>query len=112
MTMKTSQAGIDAIKGEEQLRLKAYADSKGIMTIGYGHVILPNETFTVITEQEAEGLLRQDLATAENCINANVNVAISQNQFDALVSFVFNAGCNAFKKSTLLAEVNNAANYV
>lgn len=104
--MKISKNGIDFIKRMEGLKLEVYSDSAGLPTIGYGHLIKKNENFITITEEIAEKLLIDDLVHAEQCINTNVKVTLNQNQFDALVSFVFNIGCNRFKTSTLLKKLN------
>lgn len=105
--MKTSKKGIELIKKHEGLRLEAYQCAANKWTIGYGHVILSGENLKIITKQQAEELLMKDLSIAEKCVNENVKVEISQNQFDALVSFVFNVGCGAFKSSTMLKALNN-----
>lgn len=105
--MKISDVGIDLIKRFEGLRLKKYDDGIGIMTIGYGHRILPRESYDEITESDADALLRKDLQTAENCVNNSVKGNITQSQFDALCSFTFNLGCGALGKSTLLRYVND-----
>jgi lysozyme len=100
--MKTSNKGIELIKRFEGLRLKAYQDSRGTWTIGYGHTggVKSGDT---ITEQEAVELLARDLKTAEDAVNEQ-NLSLSQNQFDALVSFVFNVGTGNFRSSTLLKK--------
>jgi len=104
--MRISQAGIDLIKQCEGVRLHVYKDAVGKATIGVGHLIRPGESFTTITEAEAEDLLRQDVSAAERAISGLVKVGLSQNQFDALVCFVFNVGANAFKNSTMLRMLN------
>ena len=105
--MKTSQAGVDFIKFREGVRLNAYKDSAGRMTIGYGHLILPGEHLeSGIQESRAERLLILDLAVAEDAINRMVHAPLTQNQFDALVSLVFNIGTGAFHKSTLRSLLN------
>lgn len=106
--MKTSDKGINLIKQFEGLRLKAYKCPAGIWTIGYGHtggIVKGIE----ITEKLANDFLLNDLVFFENIVNKYVKVQITQNQFDALVSFVFNIGPNAFKESTLLKYVNMQA---
>ncbi|MEE9119408.1 MAG: lysozyme [Calditrichia bacterium] len=108
---KISGRGIEKIKEHESLRLQAYPDQAGKMTIGYGHLIKPNEQFLLdprgITEQIADDLLKKDLSFAEKGVNKNVSVPLSGNQYDALVSFVYNIGVNAFRRSTLLKKLND-----
>ena len=101
--MKTSNNGIELIKRHEGLRLNAYKCTSGKLTIGYGHTkgVKIGQT---ITEEEAERLLREDLIVAENEINRH-NLNLNQNQFDALVSFVFNVGIGNFQTSTLLKKI-------
>jgi lysozyme len=98
--MQTSQKGINLIKGFEGFYSKAYICPAGVVTIGYGHTKTA-KMGQVITEPEAEQLLKQDLITAENAVKSAC-ININQNQFDALVSFVFNVGAGAFFKSTML----------
>lgn len=104
--MNVSEVGIALIKKYEGLSLAAYQDSVGVWTIGYGHTanVTPGDE---LEEHEADYYLRKDLEAAERCVNACVKGAITQGQFDALVSFVFNLGCAAFRKSTLLRHVND-----
>jgi lysozyme len=104
--MKISQNGLDLIKQHESFSPVIYICPAGKPTIGFGHVVLPGESFTRITEAEALELLRKDVAIAENCINQNVKALLSQDQFDALASLVFNIGIGAFMKSTLLRKLN------
>lgn len=103
---ETSQNGIDLIKAFEGLRLRAYKCSAGVWTIGYGHTgdVEPDDA---ITREEAEELLGGDLRRFEYSVQLNVTVPISQNQFDALVSFSYNVGVGAFRKSTLLRKLND-----
>lgn len=105
--MQTGRDGIQLIKEFEGLRLSRYQDIVGKWTIGYGHLILANESFPKpITEQQAEELLRKDLATSESGVNRLVKVKLSQYQFDALVSFTFNLGVGNLQSSTLLKKLN------
>jgi lysozyme len=106
--MKTSNKGIELIKHFEGLRLNAYRDSRGTWTIGYGHTG-GVKSGDVITEREADELLARDLETAEDAVNEQ-NLSLSQNQFDALVSFVFNVGTANFGRSTLLKKAKQNAN--
>lgn len=110
--MKTSSEGIDFIKSFETLQLKAYkaVPTERYYTIGYGHCgpdVTPDAT---ITEDEAERLLAEDLADTERAVsNATAGWNLQQCQFDALVSFAFNVGANAFRSSTLLKLVKQGA---
>ena len=101
--MRTSRKGIEFIKAHEGLRLEAYLCPSGVPTIGYGH------TYNVkmgdrITEEQAEMLLIGDLIVAETEVN-RYGLDLTQNQFDALVSFVFNVGVGNFRRSTLLKRL-------
>lgn len=103
--MRTSQIGIDFIKQWEALRIVAYEDIVGVWTIGYGHTgdVNPGD---VISEEDAEMLLRADLAEAEDAVNDYVDVDLEQHEFDALVSFTFNVGQGNFRGSTLIKLLN------
>jgi lysozyme len=103
--MKVSNNGINLIKRFEGLELKAYKDSVGILTIGYGHTHAV-KAGDVITGEQAHAFLREDLQVAEMTINTNVKVKLTQGQFDALASFVFNLGSGNFVKSTLIRKLN------
>lgn len=103
--MKPSQACIDFIKEFEGFRAKAYLCSAGVPSVGYGHteyVDLGDE----VTEEEAEELLRQDVQEAADAIDDLVEVELTQNQYDAIASFVYNIGREAFRNSTLLRLIN------
>lgn len=102
--MRISDKGLALIKSFEGLRLAAYLDSVGVPTIGYGHTkgVQIGDT---CTEDEATEWLREDCADAENCVNSAVSVPLTQHEFDACVSFVFNLGCGSFRKSTLLRKL-------
>lgn len=104
--MKLSEEGLAFIKAREGLRLMPYQDSAGIWTVGYGSTaeVVPGEK---ITEVEAGERLKEDVRHAENCVNQLCTVPLAQHEFDALVSFVFNVGCLAFRKSTLLRKLND-----
>ncbi len=135
MPHRISDPGLELIKGDEELRLKAYPDPYsqrgramqlplakrgagwdklpgGPWTIGWGHTGGVKEGDTCTVEQARE-FLRLDAASAEGIVNQAVKVALTQNQFDALVSFVFNVGPGnpktgreGFLTSTLLRKVN------
>ncbi|MEG4406418.1 lysozyme [Microcoleus sp. MON2_D5] len=103
--MQINQEGLDLIKQFEGCKLEAYICPAGIPTIGYGHT--QSATMgQVISEVEADALLRKDLKDAEDAVRTLVTVPIDENQFSTLVSFVFNVGAGAFEQSTLLAMLN------
>ena len=106
--MKTSDKGIDLIKKHEGFRAKAYKCPAGKWTIGYGHTLNVKST-DVISLDEAEYFLKKDVEFAENEVNRH-NLNINQNQFDALVSFVFNLGVGNFTRSTLLRKIKSNPN--
>ncbi|AOM40593.1 lysozyme [Xenorhabdus hominickii] len=106
--MEISETGINKLKSYESLRLKAYPDpATGAepWTIGYGHIrgVKPGQ---VITVQQAETFLLQDLIPIYDAIQQLVKVPLKQRQFDALCSFIFNLGINNFAHSTLLQKLN------
>lgn len=106
--MKISAKGLGIIKQHEGLRLTGYLPTpQDVPTIGYGHTKTAKLGMT-ITEKQAEDLLRSDIAWAEAAVNNSVVVPLNQNQFDALVSFVFNVGATAFNKSTMLRKLNQS----
>lgn len=96
--MKTSDRGITMIKSFEGLSMEAYRCAAGIWTIGYGHT-KGVRTGQRVTQEEAEALLHDDICDAEGAVSQCG--ILNQNQFDALVSFVFNVGLGAFGTSTL-----------
>jgi lysozyme len=107
--MKLSQAGRDLIAEFEGLRLEAYPDpgtGGEPWTIGVGSTspkVKPGDT---ITTEEAWSRFEADIAPCEDAVNRHVTKPLSQNQFDALVSFVFNLGAPNFIGSTLLRRIN------
>lgn len=104
--MRTSQKGIDLIKKFEGCRLEAYKCPAGIWTIGYGHTKGVKDGMKISWEQ-AEEFLREDLKIYEQAVERCVKVPLSQNQFDALVSFCYNCGGEALRTSTLLRLLND-----
>jgi lysozyme len=83
-----------------------YRCSAGKWTIGYGHVIKPQEAFTKITQEEGWNLLESDMAWAIDCVDTSVDVELTDEQYAALISLTFNIGCGAFKGSTILKLIN------
>ena len=104
--MNYSKTGEELTKRFEGLKLSAYRDSVGVLTIGYGHTgpdVFEGQT---ITEEEADALLVQDTQDAVAAVNRLVTAALTQGQFDALVDFVFNLGAGRLEGSTLLELLN------
>lgn len=96
-TLKISQKGIDLIKQFEGCKLKAYKCPAGVVTIGYGHT-KGVQMGDVITQEQAEQFLKDDLIEIEYEVNKRAGywaVQLTQHQYDALVSFAFNAGVGA-----------------
>ena len=85
---------------------KPYDDGAGNPTIGYGHLIRPGENYSGgITQAQADTLFRQDVERVVNPALDKITIALTQNQVDALGSFIFNVGTGGFLKS-LLPQVN------
>ena len=111
--MKMSQEGINAlVKKFEGCKLKAYRCPAGICTIGYGHTSaagnpLVNDGMT-ITQEQANTILAADLVKFEQAVEALLKQPVTQEQFDVLVDFAYNAGVGALRSSTLLKKVNAA----
>lgn len=118
--MRMSGNGLKKLESWEGCVLHAYRDAGGLRTIGVGHLLTKHELATGvilidgepvewakgITEGQALQLLAQDVRPAETVVNEHVKVELSQNQFDALVSFSFNCGDGAFAGSILLKVLN------
>jgi len=110
MTRKINSEGLGHLKRWEGLRLAAYQDVKGVWTIGYGHTAGAGKPYVhkgmTITADEAEAMLARDLGQYERTVTESVKVPLNDNQFAALVSFCYNVGVSAFRRSTLLKKLN------
>ena len=104
--MKTGERGLALIKESEGYSAVPYQCTSGVWTIGYGHTKNVTRGSLPINREKAEAYLREDLRDAENAIARNVKVKLTQSQFDALVSLIYNIGEGNFKKSTLLKKLN------
>lgn len=91
-SLSTSKEGLEHIVKWEGLVLKRYICPAGKPTVGVGHVILPGENYQVITREQAFEILAKDVERFERAIKKHITVPLNQNQFDALVSFIFNTG--------------------
>lgn len=107
---QTSQDGIDLIKSFEGLELTSYIDAVGILSVGYGHTGTDVYQGQVITEQQAEDLLRNDLQRFEKDVSELIQVPFTQHEFDATVSFAFNVGSGALTDSTFRRRINQGEN--
>tara|TARA_S200002703_G_scaffold151447_1_gene150884 strand:+ start:254 stop:691 length:438 start_codon:yes stop_codon:yes gene_type:complete len=103
--MNISKEGIDLIKHFEGCRLEAYEDAVGVPTIAYGR-IKDVKIGDSCTQAQAEAWLDEELHEYEGYINDAVTVALTQNQFDSLVSWVYNLGPSNLKSSTMLKVLN------
>lgn len=104
--LRISNEGLAFLRRWEGFRPTPYFCAGNKRTIGYGHVLQNNEDYTTISLREAEALLRKDVAKVEAALEkALKEVELTQSQWDALVSFVFNVGIGNFRKSTLLKKL-------
>lgn len=109
--MKTSLKGINLIKKFEGFKNYPYTCPAGKLTVGYGHVLDVKDAILAkatspISEEKAEEILKQDVSIAENVVNSSIKVTLTQGQFDALVSLVYNWGGYYFKASKGLKKLN------
>ena len=109
--MELSSTGLDFIADIEGFSATAYNDppGSGKWSIGYGHQIKPGDGLSVnsvVDRDRARELLRQDTLIAEQAVARNIRVALTQQQHDALVSFVFNIGETQFTNGTVPAKIN------
>ena len=111
--LKTSQNGLEFIAKWEGCILHPYKDIAGLRTIGIGHLIKSDENYpdgTVITKEKALDILSQDVKKCEDAIKQHITVELSQDQFDALVSFGFNCGVGVYSNSGV-ARALSSGNY-
>jgi lysozyme len=107
--MAIAESTLDFITKEEGFRNKAYKDSKGLLTIGVGHLIKADEPHledAVLTDAQVKDLLKSDLKWCSEAVETSVKVPLTQAQFDALYSLCFNIGETNFKKSTVVRKIN------
>jgi lysozyme len=109
--MELSENGFKIIKNFEGLRLSAYRDVAGVWTIGYGstryhdgRTVKPGDLLASVAQ--ADALFENTLGQYEEAVTRCVKVPLTQNQFDALVSFTYNEGTGALEESTLLVKLN------
>ncbi len=100
----TNHTAVQIIKEEETLQLEAY-ELGGVWLIGYGHLMLEGEK-DVITVEEADAFLRDDLHWCEGAIERYVDVPVTLNEFSAMVAFCYNVGSGKTRKSSIVKRVN------
>jgi len=103
--MKTSDSCVEMIKEFEGKKQVAYQDPAGVWTIGYGHT-KGVEKGQLCIEKTCDRFLMEDLEEVEEYIDRLVKVPLTQNQYDALVSWTFNLGSGSLKESTMLRKLN------
>lgn len=106
--LEFSARGRALTEESEELKLEAYQDCDGVLTIGWGHTGPDVHVGMKITQEEAVAMLEHDVAWACATVHRLVRVNLNQNQFDALVDFIFNEGAPRFASSTLLRLLNQA----
>lgn len=113
--MKTSQQGIAKIAAHEGERLTAYFDIAGVATISVGVTdgVTADDVYNnrTITREESQAMFAMALAPRESAVERLCTVTPNQNQFDALVSLVYNIGEGAFAKSTVL-RLHNQGDFI
>jgi len=105
-TVSGRSVNLDLLKEFEGLRLESYQDIGGVWTIGYGHTKTARPDMR-ITKEGAEALLRDDIKWVTEAIERLVSAPLNDNQYAALVSFIYNIGAGAFSKSTMLRHLNS-----
>jgi lysozyme len=114
--MRVSEAALERLRMREALSLMPYRDAAGVWTVGYGTTVYPNgqrvKWSDSCTQAEAEAWFRYDLERFERCVLETLPlVPLNQPMFDALVSFAYNIGEEAFRTSTLARRLN-AGQYI
>jgi lysozyme len=108
--VRNLKPAIDLIKHFEGLYLKAYKDPVGVPTIGYGTIVYPNgkkvKLGDVITEKQAEELLAHEISYQEKYVKAYITAPLNDNQYGAILSFVFNRGAGRLRDSKIRSALN------
>jgi lysozyme len=108
--MAIAESTLAFIEKEEGAKNKAYKDTKGLWTIGVGHLIKDSEKDLInatLTDDQVKELLKSDLKWCSEAVESSVKVPLTQKQFDALYSLCFNIGASAFKNSTVVKRINS-----
>lgn len=107
--MNPSEKCLELIRKFDGLKLQAYKDPSGMWAIGYNHVGSPAEEGKVISQEEAENLLRLDINNVGSTVLYMLHVPVTQNMFDALCSLAFSVGTISLQKSWLITYLNNGS---
>jgi lysozyme len=97
--MKFSEKGQNKLKELEGFLSVPVRDAAGHLTVGYGHKVVGREVFSFLREPDAHRLMMKDVAPIEGLLTNTLKTRLSQNQFDALVIFIYNIGTSAFLNS-------------
>ena len=107
---KMGPEGLELLKSFEGLELRAYRDSVGVLTIGYGHTSMAGPPVVKpgmrITKDKAEAILKRDLKKYEDAVRNALKVPVTQEMFDAMVSLCYNIGPAGFRRSSVLKFTN------
>lgn len=124
LSLTSSKYIQEFIKNHEKLRLSAYNIGDGMITIGYGHAEpIKRSKYKIgdeITINEAEKLFKHDLSVAENGVRRifkqwqedGININVSQNMYDSMVSMAFNMGVSGFRQSKFIQKLKNTNNHI
>lgn len=100
------EQAIKLVKQFEGIRLNRYTDATGNPTIGYGHLCKPNDGMEEITEEKALELLQEDIGVASRAVLRLTKAELNDNQYSALIDFVYNLGSGLYQSSTLRMMIN------
>ncbi len=104
--MQISPQGLELLMAREGKRNEVYRDTQGVPTVGYGHTGPDVRMGEIWTNERIEEAFAQDLQRFEEALNDNITAPIEQNQYDALVSWLYNVGTNWARSATLIQRVN------
>ena len=102
----TNKKGVELIKSFEGFKAEPYVCAGGYLTIGYGHKLLPSDSYKTVNIEKAHQILENDLRKIERSVLKYINVEVNDDQFAALVSFTFNTGAASLQRSVLRQKIN------
>jgi lysozyme len=104
--MNISHQGLELLMAREGKRNEVYRDTQGVLTVGYGHTGPDVVEGEIWTDERIEKAFARDLERFEEALNENITGTIGQNQFDALVSWLYNVGTGWARSATLIRHIN------